>query len=118
MLRFLQRLLGWDSHPASSKPEGMERRQTPRTSAASVIAEAPPQAAEAPPQAADAPPQAAEDPHAGKVNKSTEVEKLELSLQDSELNREKSAKVGSNPYDTGKFNRPNVWSNAGGRKNN
>ncbi len=76
----------------------------PRTSAASIIA--------------DAPPQAAEDPHAAKVNKFTEVTKPELSLQDSELNRENPRKVSSNPYDTGTFNRPNVWSNAGGRKNN
>ena len=67
---------------------------------------------------ADAPPQAAEVPHAAKVNKSTEVAKPKLSLQDSELNRQNPRKVGSNPYDTGTFNRPNVWSNAGGRKNN
>ena len=104
MLRFLHRLLGWDSHPDASTQEGNERRRTPRTSAASVIA--------------DAPPQAAEDPHAAKVNESTEADKLELSLQDSELNVKKPRKTGSNPYDTGKFNRRNAWSNAGGRKNN
>jgi len=103
MLRFLQRLLGWDSHPASSKPEGMERRQTPRTSAASVLA---------------APaPQAAEDPHTAEDSKSAESATPELSLQDPKLNLEKPAEDGSNPYDTGSFNQPNVWSNSGGRKN-
>ncbi len=103
MLRFLQRLLGWDSHPTASKPEGMERRRTPRTSPASVLA--------------DAPPQAAEDPHAAEGNKSAEAATPELSLQDPEFNPEKPSKDGSNPYDTGKFNRLNIWSNSGGRKN-
>ena len=103
MLRFLQRLLGWDSHPASSKPEGNERRQTPRTSAASVLA--------------DAPPKAAEDPHAAEDSESAEAATPELSLQDPDSNLEKPSEDGSNPYDTGKFNRLNVWSNSGGRKN-
>ena len=103
MLRFLQRLLGWDSHPASSKPEEMERRQTPRTSPASVLA--------------DAPPQAAEDPHASEDNQSAEAATPEFSLQDPVSDLEKLSEDGSNPYDTGKFNRSNVWSNSGGRKN-
>jgi len=104
MLRFLQRLLGWDSHPASSQPEGTERRRTPRTSPASVLA--------------DASLQATEESRAAEANKSAETATPELSLQNPELNLEKPSEDGSDPYDTGSFNRPNVWSNAGGRKNN
>lgn len=81
----------------------MERRRTPRTSPASVLA--------------DAPPQAAEDPHAAEGNQSAEAATPDLGLQDAELDLEKPGEDGSNPYDTGRFNRPNVWSNAGGRKN-
>jgi len=106
MLKFLQRLLGWDSHTASSKPERVERRQTPRTSAASVLAQDQPQAAE------DSQPAAAKEPE--KASEPT------LSLQDPDINLEEADKAdadGSNPYDTGSFNRPNAWSNAGGRKN-
>ena len=82
----------------------MERRRTPRTSAASVLA--------------DASTQAAEELPAAEANKSAETATLELSLQNPELNPEKPGEDGSNPYDTGTFNRSNVWSNAGGRKNN
>jgi hypothetical protein len=81
----------------------MERRQAPRTSTASILT--------------DASPQAAEDPHAVEPNQPAEAETPELSLQDPELNLDKPNEDGSNPYDTGKFNRPNAWSNSGGRKN-
>ena len=111
MLRFLQRLLGWDSHPARSQPEGTERRRTPRTSPASVLA--------------DASSQATEKPRAAEANQSAEAATPELSLQDPELNRENPelnlenpSKDGSDPYDAGTFNRSSPWSNAGGRKNN
>ena len=103
MLKFLQRLLGWDSHTTTSKPEGVERRQTARTSAASVLAKDLPQAAE------DSQPAAAKKPD--------EASEPTLSLQNPDISLEKADEDGSNPYDTGKFNRPNAWSNAGGRKN-
>lgn len=107
MLRFFQRLLGWDSHPASSNPEGIERRRMPRTSAASVLA--------------DGPPQTADNPHPAEANEPeepAEPEEPELSLQSPESSMHKAKEDGRDPYDTGRFNRPNVWSNAGGRKNN
>ncbi len=46
MLRFLQRLLGWNSHPTESHPEGDERRREPRTSVTSVLATHPSRLAE------------------------------------------------------------------------
>jgi hypothetical protein len=46
MLRFLQRLLGWSSHPTDSNPEGDERRREPRTSVTSVLATHPSRLAE------------------------------------------------------------------------
>ncbi len=46
MLRFLQRLLGWDSHPTEANPEGVERRREPRTSVSSVLANGPARLAE------------------------------------------------------------------------
>ncbi len=46
MLRFLQRLLGWNSHPTESNPEGYDRRREPRTSVTSVLATRPSRLAE------------------------------------------------------------------------
>ena len=46
MLRFVQRLLGWNRHPTELNPEGIERRRTPRTSVSSVLASYPAQPGE------------------------------------------------------------------------
>ena len=46
MLRFLQRLLGWDSHPTEANPKGFERRREPRTSVSSVLTNGPTSQAE------------------------------------------------------------------------
>ncbi len=46
MLRFLQRLLGWDSHPTEANPNGFERRREPRTSVSSVLTNGPASQAE------------------------------------------------------------------------
>jgi hypothetical protein len=104
MLKFLQRLLGWDPQDASATPEDTERRRTPWISAASILTDGPQQAA------GDSPP--------AEGKKTAEVPEPALSLDDPDIGLEKPDVDGSNPYDTGKFNKPNVWSNAGGRKNN
>ncbi len=46
MLRFFQRLLGWNRHPTEFNSEGFERRRTPRTTVSSVLANYPAQLAE------------------------------------------------------------------------
>ncbi|MCZ6475732.1 MAG: hypothetical protein O6700_05385 [Gammaproteobacteria bacterium] len=45
MLRFLQRLLGWNTHPTALNPEGTERRRIPRTTVSSVLTDYTPQPA-------------------------------------------------------------------------
>ncbi len=45
MLRFLQRLLGWNAHPTALNPEGTERRRIPRTTVSSVLTDYSPQPA-------------------------------------------------------------------------
>ena len=45
MLRFLQRLLGWNTHPTALNPKGAERRQVSRTTVSSVLTDYTPQPA-------------------------------------------------------------------------
>jgi hypothetical protein len=96
MLGLLRKIFGKDSHPASSNPEGVERRATPRTSAASVLAAKSEEAEAAP---------------AVEENADT-AEEPELSLEEP-LPSAKGTAPGGDPYDTGTFNQPNVWKDTG-----
>jgi len=94
MLRFLQRLLGWDQQSTPRRP-GEERRSTPRTSAASVLASEHAKATTRPAPVAPPPKKQSTVP--------------ELSLEDLDPAMLEGEGGGNNPYDTGRFKRPDAW---------
>ncbi len=97
MLRFLQGLFGRDATATPRRP-GEERRKTPRTSAASVLAGQHPAVTPAPaPTEAPAP----------KPKKRSSTPKL--SLEDNGSPAQDDDGDGGNPYDTGTFKRPDAW---------
>ena len=103
MLGFLRHLFGWDSDSSSSNPEGVERRQKPRTSAASVLTEKPAPQTQTSPAATNEADNTREDP--------------ELSLQEPNPSLQVPGS-GSDPYDTGTFKKSDAWSTASKRRNN
>jgi hypothetical protein len=102
MLKFLHRFFGRNSDPASTNPDGIERRTAPRTSAASVLATKPAPQAAVSSTAAD---EVADD-----------SEESGLSLEEPGPNQPDPV-AGVDPYDTGSFNRPNAWNKATKHRN-
>ncbi len=96
MLRFLQRLLGWSSHPTDSNPEGYERRREPRTSVTSVLATHPMRLAEK----TDAEP-------------TTEG----VGRKFPELSMNKPGEDGGSAHDAGEANQPDAWVEADESRN-
>jgi len=88
MLRLLQRLLGWDTHPEQTELESVERRQQARASTSAILAASPAPADDRTEKGPAGP---------------------ELSLEDPESGRNRTKEVGIDPYDTGTFNRPDMW---------
>lgn len=97
MLRFIQQLLGWDRQSAPRRP-GEERRSTPRTSASSVLGGEHATVAAASTPEVPAKPEPEEPPLSP-----------ELSLDEPDLPALDAQVDGRNPYDTGRFKRPDAW---------
>ena len=97
MLRYLRQLFGREETAPPRRP-GEERRSTPRTSAASVLAGEHPAAPEPAVRVA-----AAAQPPADRQSPP------ELSLEEPDSNALGADGDGQNPYNTGSFKRPDAW---------
>jgi len=95
MLKFLRQLFQSSTQPATSTAVRDERRQSPRTSPATVLTTKPPL------------PEKQPDTEPGELGLSEEGP--EEVVVDPSIGLEDTTEVGGNPYDTGAYRPPDVW---------